>query len=206
MSKEHSDSQTREQWLENAVAEITPLFEAGGYKVPRIRVSVGWPSSSAMARKNRTIGEFWAPKVSSDNLGQIFISPTLPGLRALDVLVHEMVHGVVGANEKHNAKFRKCAVSVGLEGKMTATVAGAKLLEDLKAVVEKIGAYPHGILTPTERASKSQTTRLVKCECADCGYNVRVTRKWLEHGAPICPCNRQEMAFEIPKELGPKDE
>jgi hypothetical protein len=33
-----------------------------------------------------------------------------------------------------------------------------------------------------------QTTRLIKCECAECGYLARVTRLWLDtKGAPQCP-------------------
>jgi hypothetical protein len=32
-----------------------------------------------------------------------------------------------------------------------------------------------------------QDARLIKCECGECGYVVRTTRKWLEIGAPHCP-------------------
>lgn len=43
-----------------------------------------------------------------------------------------------------------------------------------------------------ERASsgpKKQSTRLIKATCTheECGYNVRVTSKWLEIGPPHCP-------------------
>lgn len=35
---------------------------------------------------------------------------------------------------------------------------------------------------------KKQKTRMLKCECAECGYTVRTARKWLEQaGAPLCP-------------------
>lgn len=35
------------------------------------------------------------------------------------------------------------------------------------------------------------TTRLLKAQCGDCAYTVRITRKWLaELGPPLCPCNR----------------
>lgn len=36
---------------------------------------------------------------------------------------------------------------------------------------------------------KKQTSRLLKAECGDCGYTVRVTAKWLEIGAPHCPAH-----------------
>ena len=48
----------------------------------------------------------------------------------------------------------------------------------------------HGDQGEEERASsapKKQTTRLHKAECAECGYTVRVTAKWLEVGPPHCP-------------------
>jgi len=38
------------------------------------------------------------------------------------------------------------------------------------------------------RAGAKQTTRLVKCVCPDCGYTIRVTRKWLDTGLPYCAC------------------
>lgn len=40
---------------------------------------------------------------------------------------------------------------------------------------------------PASSAPKTQTTRLRKACCADCGYTVRVTSKWLEIGPPHCP-------------------
>ena len=48
-------------------------------------------------------------------------------------------------------------------------------------VSEKPSALPSS--TPTFK----QTTRLLKCQCDICGYTVRVTRKWLDIGAPHCP-------------------
>lgn len=40
---------------------------------------------------------------------------------------------------------------------------------------------------PQSSAPPKQTTRLRKACCADCGYTVRVTSKWLEIGPPHCP-------------------
>lgn len=33
-----------------------------------------------------------------------------------------------------------------------------------------------------------ETCRTRKVECEACGYPGRVTRSWLERGAPVCPC------------------
>lgn len=42
---------------------------------------------------------------------------------------------------------------------------------------------------PISTRPKKQTARLLKAECAECGYTVRVTAKWLEVGPPHCPAH-----------------
>lgn len=197
--------ETREQWLLEAVKLMVPLFADKGYKMPPVRVACGWPSVKAISAKSRRIGECWAPFASTDKVSQIFISPCLIEPAAaqgvLDTLVHEVVHAVVGNKEGHNAVFGKCARAVGLEGKLTSTHGGKELLETCAAWVKQLGPYPHAKLDSCKSPRKKQTTRLVKAECK-CGYNVRITRKWLDEvGAPICPHNKKAMAYEIPEEL-----
>ena len=47
---------------------------------------------------------------------------------------------------------------------------------------------------PSALKIAKQSTRLIKCECAECGYTMRTTTKWIETlGAPLCPCNEQQM-------------
>lgn len=47
-----------------------------------------------------------------------------------------------------------------------------------------------------ERLNEKQGTRLLKCQCATCGYTVRVTRKWLGlAGPPICPTDNIRLAL-----------
>lgn len=183
---------TREQWLEKAVKELQARVFKGHAKLPKVRVSTGFPSSGGTRSKNATIGEFWNSKACEDKVPQIFISPSISeGVRALDVLVHELVHACV-PDAGHRAPFKKIAVAVGLEGKMTATYAGDELESKLKAIVKKLGKYPHAKINYSNR--KKEGTRLLKAECLECGYTVRVTRKWIEElGAPICPCNHVSM-------------
>lgn len=182
---------TREAWLEAAVAIFTPLFESAGYKVPRIRVACGWPSRGGLSAKQKTIGQCWPKDASADKVPQIFISPYLSEpveeFGVLPVLIHEVVHAVVGNENKHNKVFGKCARAVGLEGKLTSTIGGAELLEKCKAYVKQLGAYPHSKLDPKKSPVAKQGTRLIKCECAKCGYIVRTTGKWLDEvGPPRC--------------------
>jgi hypothetical protein len=203
------ENETREQWLARAVEALAPLFESKGYKVPPVRVSCGWPSSRGMSAKKPTIGECWDNKAADDKLNQIFISPRLKNpvedYGVLPTLAHEVAHAVVGIKEKHNKVFGKCVRSIGLEGKLTATTGSADFLAHCNTLMEKLGPYPHAALNPSDRPTKKQTTRLIKCEC-DCGCSVRITRKWLDEvGAPTCGCGHK-MNFEIPDELESDDE
>ncbi len=170
---------------------MTPLFKSAGYDVPIVRVACGWPVRGGLGKKKRVLGECWSKDASADQTSaQIFISPALDEVSAdmgvLATLVHEVVHAVVGHKAAHNKVFGKCARGVGLEGKLTSTNAGEKLKAEFATWVAVLGEYPHSQLHGMEK-EKKQSTRLLKCECPECGYNVRVTAKWLLIGLPICP-------------------
>lgn len=108
------------------------------------------------------------------------------------MLVHEVAH-TLEAN--HKKEFVKIVHRVGLTGKATATVAGAKLIYEGFLEWEKaLGPYPHAALNPN-KTRKVQTTRMKKAECPNIHadgdmYALRLTRKHIErangHG-PICP-------------------
>jgi hypothetical protein len=183
---------TREQWLTNAVVEMEPWFQAKGYKVPAVRVSVGFPYAS-----KRAIGQCWDKSAASDKRAQLYVSPVIEKevepQGVLSILVHEVVHAVVGNENKHNKVFKKCALAVGLTGKMTETVSGEELTTVSHEWMKKLGPYPHVKLNLGKRPTKKQTTRMLKCVCAECGYTVRTSQKWLDIGVPSCPCNNQPM-------------
>lgn len=199
---------TRESWLLAAVALMTPLFKGKNYEVPEIHVACGWPSKGGLAAKKRVLGECWSAEASSDKLSQIFISPWMNDTASEDgvvaTLVHEIVHAIVGHEEKHGKVFKKCALAVGLDGKMTATFAGPELLEYIKGWVVELGEYPHGKLDALKSPKKKDTCRQLKCECATCGYTVRLALKWMvDVGPPHCP-KHGEMKPEKP--LPPGDD
>jgi hypothetical protein len=174
----------REEWLTAALVELAPLFAEQGRECPElIRVACGWPKGS-----RRAIGQCWSQKCSADGAIEIFVSPTLDGpTRILDVLIHELCHAVVGVEHGHKAPFKRLAKKIGLEGKATETVASDALAARLRPIADRLGSYPHAALVPTDAETRKQTTRLVKAECRQCGYTVRVTRKWVEVGPPCCP-------------------
>lgn len=45
----------REQWLMAAVDHLVPIFEARGYSVPAVKVSVGFPSTGEKRASPRTV-------------------------------------------------------------------------------------------------------------------------------------------------------
>lgn len=184
---------TREEWLLKATEKLVPHFQAAGYEMPKVRVSVGWPKG---ARK-LTIGQCFKSVCAKDGIAQIFISPVLEDVTApqgvLATLVHELLHACDDCESGHGAGFKRGMKPLGLEGKATATRAGEELTVKLKEIAAELGEYPHAQLNISSQIKK-QKTRLLKVSCDACGYTARVTTKWLDSvGAPICPCNHEPM-------------
>lgn len=207
MSK--SKHTTREDYLLAAVKLSIPIFKSAGVEIPPVRVSTGWPSSRGTSSKRKAIGECWDKKAASDKVSQIFISPWMEGpvhlekndsMGVLPTLEHELVHAVLGTEAGHGAKFRKLALAIGLEGKMTSTHAGAELTAKLAEMSKELGDYPHSKLNPSKSGKKKQGTRMVKCECAECGYILRTSKKWIEVAIPSCPSGHGKMDCEVPDE------
>jgi len=198
---------TREAWLLAAVAEMRKWFASAGLPTPTsVTVSIGWPSRGGLSTRNRTLGQCFGAASAVDGTPAIFISPVLNNakdknghgaggtLRVLDVLLHELIHAVMPEGEGHGRKFAKAAQALGLEGKPTHTVAGDVLKARLQSIVDKLGEIPHSALDP-KTLKKAQSTRQLKAMCGDCGYVIRVTRKWVDEcGLPTCPCSAE---FEL---------
>jgi len=178
---------TREDWLHALREQCVPLFETANYPLPdKIRLSCGFPRS-----QRKATGQCWSAESSEDGTYEIFVSPVLSdAVEVAATIVHELCHAAVGIEAGHKGTFRECATTIGLEGKMTATTAGAKLTTLLKEITGKLGPYPHAILNPSATVKK-QGTRMIKVECPECGYAVRTTRKWLDVGLPVCPCGEE---------------
>ena len=172
----------RETWL-NAITTqfIAPHFEAQGYTLPaNVRMACSLTSTK------KAIGQCWSSIASQDNHFEIMIAPSIAeSNRVVDILIHELAHAVVGIAEGHNKVFGKCARAVGLEGKLTATIATPELNQTISHWVEQMGAYPHAPLTQSN--AKKQSTRMIKCICKSCGYQVYTSKKWIEIANPICP-------------------
>ena len=187
----------REAWLMALVEALRPMFAGHGSPLPdKLRVSCSFPSRGGIKQSGKatTIGQCWYPSNSAEGTTEVFVSPTQADpMVVAEILVHELVHAALGPGHGHGKVFKRLALLVGLEGKMTATRAGSRLQADLAPMLRALGPYPHASLDATA-AEKKQTTRLIKVTCPYCEYSVRVTRKWLdEAGGPICPIHLDPM-------------
>lgn len=182
--------ETREEWLNEALTMMVPFFRSQGIPLPElVRVTCGFPAiGSLRGTKQHRIGECWSDRASGDGTTEIMISPVLEErMEVLSTLCHEACHAAAGTDCGHKGPFKTIARAWGLVGKLTATTAGPVFEHRMIPILEHLGEYPHAALDARRRPGKKQGTRLIKAECGECGYTVRVTSKWLALGAPICP-------------------
>lgn len=177
---------TREEWLSSFIAEVRPVFAAAGFPLPdKIRVTCGFPSKAARSERARRISEHWSPSASQDGTHEILISPVIDDpVEATGVVVHELCHAATDG-DGHQGRFPAAARALSLEGKPSQARGGDKFRQEFGALINALGPYPHARLNVQGR--KTQSTRMIKAWCPDCGYTVRLAQKWVDEGLPICP-------------------
>jgi hypothetical protein len=195
--------ETREAWLVAAIEKLRPIIDSAielshqheDAHLGSVRVSVGFATKSARV----ALGCCFGSDVSEDGDRQIYISPVIgPGDVAtrcgvLPTLLHELCHAALPEKCKHGPWFKRLMVAVGLAGKATTTHASDEIMPKLTEIAEALGDFPHAKLTPF-KDKQPQKTRMIKCECASCGYVARTTQKWIDKpGAPFCPCTGEQM-------------
>lgn len=183
--------ETREQYLNAALEELRPVFDAKGHSLPDlIRVTCGFPSSKARSQ-HRAIGEHWSPAASDDGHHEILISPVMDDpYEVFGILVHELCHAATDG-DGHRGRFPALARALWLEGKPTSTTIGTQFRVQFQALVESLGTYPHAALN-VGRTRKVQSTRMLKAFCPACGYTIRLSTKWAydsnnNTNLPLCP-------------------
>ena len=192
----------RETWLEQVAQRMEPWFGS----LPPLRFAIGFPSTG---KRGKRIGECWDGSASEDGRFEVLIRPDLADpVEVAAVLAHELVHAAVGCEVGHKGPFRKVATYIGLEGKMTATVPGETFKRSIAPILAEVGPLPHARLRfGMSSGPKKQTARLVKAYCPECGYTVRVTRKWLDSaGAPLCPEHLAPLTVDSDDEREDDDE
>ena len=180
---------TREAWLIAAVELLRLLFAAKGFAVPPCQVSCGFASTGT---RSGHVGQCWSTKSASNELNQIFISPTLKtAYDVIDTLVHELVHAVDNCEHKHGKEFKKIALKMGMKGPMRSAEAGPELKVILTTLLDLLGPYPHGHLKVS--MLKAARRNRPRAKCKHCGYQVPMLKKFLAFGPPICPKDKVEM-------------
>jgi len=175
---------TREEWLNVMATELKKtVFKQSGFilDLKKVKISCGYPSTGA---KGKRIGECHGSSNNGSN--EIFIHPRLEKSNDVSgVLAHELIHAYDDCKNGHGPAFRKIAIAIGLEGKMTATTVSDALMETINKIVKKIGKYPHKKLSNANK--KKQTTRMIKVVCSNCNiYHVRMSRTMYEMAKPNC--------------------
>jgi len=195
---------TREAWLEAAVAAMGPWFAAIATPLPsRIRVSTGFPTgwSRKNLNENRTMGQCWAQNVAADGVNQVFVTPLLDDpIAVLAVLTHELVHAGVGVEVGHRRPFAQAAKAIGLNGPMKRTTPSLDLCARFTTLVEDhLGPYPHAKLQPP--IHKRQTTRQRLVLCVPCEYRGRFALAQLLRGLPKCGVCGEVMTPAVPLDM-----
>lgn len=121
----------------------------------------------------------------------------------LDILLHELIHAAVGTEEGHRGEFKRVALALGLQGKMTATIAepGTELHGKLSRIARELGPYPHKALnknTGTEKRKKEKKGGWVRLMSeTENEYRVVISPKQLEeHGVPRDPWGDEMVPVE----------
>ena len=188
----------REAWLNALVEELRPIFSDRGHALPgKVRVTCGFPSSKARSL-NRAIGECWSPDASADHATEIMISPVVDEVQqAAAIMVHELCHAA-HPKAQHKGAFVHAIRAMHLEGKPTHTVGGVAFVEAFTPIIEALGDYPHAALN-VGLTHKKQTTRMLKACCPECGYTIRLTKKWADVAVPDCPVDGAALELDNPE-------
>jgi len=130
----------RQAWLMKAIDILRHDFRRIGETVPEeISVFPNWPIDNYL---RDYLGVCIQYRLSSRY--EVYIIPLIDnGLRVLEVLVHELVHCVVGGRDGHGKQFQRVAMAIGLNSTRSHSL--EILSERLREVEQILGTYPEEI-------------------------------------------------------------
>lgn len=169
----------RESWLTEAAQFILDDIIAPHCVLPStdFRISIGFPSG----KPSRVMAQCWKHEASADGVNEIFVSPTVSdSVEILAALAHELIHYADNCVSGHQHHFARVARAIGLDGKLTATVASPALSQRLDQYVAILGTIPHAKLDASLSGAKKQGTRMLKVACSDCGFSFRTTQRHID--------------------------
>ena len=135
----------RQAWLMKAVDILKYDFWQIGETIPKVEIEAAWPYGF----EGETSLGCCSEKITLSKSGLqpfeyfISVSPWLSkGVKVLEVLVHELVHTVVGLHHYHDKEFCKVAAAIGLDDGGPTALAEEVLRKRLKEISIQLGAYP----------------------------------------------------------------
>ena len=180
----------KEQYLYEAAKIMKDkLFKPVGVELPEdIEFSASFPARAALPSSNggsHTVGVCYPREMSQDKHILVHVSPLIGDeLEALAILAHELCHASDNCSSGHRNHFRKTALDIGLEGKMTSTHAGDQLIAKLKGMVDVLGEYPQVSLAVQKRVSGTRNL-LIECVNPQCGLKMRTSKKQIDEGIKL---------------------
>ena len=188
----------REGWLIETAQFILDdilLPVSPDHAAPRVRLSIGNPTG----RNSKALACCYKREASADAHNEIFVTPSMDdSLEILSALVHELIHAIDNCESGHRGFFAITARRVGLEGKLTQTHASTDLKAILQGYIDLLGDIPHAKLDMS-KARKKGGTRMLKCQCEECGFTYRTSSKWLTdmHNTTCNYCGCDRMLFNV---------
>ena len=180
----------KEQYLYEAAKIMKDkLFKPVGVELPEdVEFSASFPARAALPSSNggsHTVGVCYPREMSQDKHILVHVSPLIGDeLEALAILAHELCHASDNCSSGHRNHFRKTALGIGLEGKMTSTHAGDQLIAKLKGMVDVLGEYPQVSLAVQKRVSGTRNL-LIECVNPQCGLKMRTSKKQIDEGIKL---------------------
>lgn len=194
----------REEYLTEACnmilgSIIAPAISADWEPAHPFRVSVGYaPRSRA---NSKVVAVCIASAASADSHNEIFVTPAIDDSMVIMAnLAHELIHYSDDCESGHKNFFARIARRIGLEGKLTATVAGDRLKGQLQKIVDTLGEIPHAKID-LDKAKPRQSTRMIKVACPDtetCGFSYRTSQTNISKISDFlcCACAVHDMSAE----------
>jgi hypothetical protein len=194
---------------------LTEAIKHFGLKVTPEQIRVTIQSSGRKQALGWFAPEYWRKgKAEKGSPGLHEINLCAEHLQAHNMgetLLHELAHAennILGIRDcsggrMHNKKFKEMAIRLGLEVKPRDSSVGygytdlAKPGEDFLAKIKFNRAIFDAHRGAAGGKKAKPGSRLIKCECPECGYVCRTTQKWLDDvGAPHCP-EHGEMGADV---------
>lgn len=198
---------TREGFLDAALLGVRPMFEALGYILAdKIRMGVGFTGAG---RFSNVRGEAWRSSESTGGVVELFFKPDVDDeLEILTMLVSLLVMSLPQESPTLGLEYRTIAAEVGLRGTRKDPQCTPVLRNQLLALAQTLGPYPHQTLNVGSRAiggTKPQIGRMLGASCPQCGARIRLTRSTsVSPGMPIC--SKDKVAFKLEEKGGSSPE